>query len=400
MNEVKLFKHQSDALQKMKNGCILCGGVGSGKSITSIAYYYTLMGGSLSGSPMKKPVPLYIITTARKRDTLEWEGELKRFDLSSVLPTNSYPIVTVDSWNNIGKYTEIKDSFFIFDEQRVIGYGAWTKSFLKITKVNRWILLSATPGDCWMDYLPVFIANGFYKNKTQFTSLHVIYKRFSTYPIIDGYTNTAILTRFRNDILVDMDYHTPATPHHIYISCDYDRDTYKRIMKDKWDFVQDKCIDTASELCYKLREIVNSDPSRVDAVLDIFKEHGRVIIFYSYDYELDILKSINYGEGVEIAEWNGHKHQEIPPSLKWVYLVNYAAGAEGWNCILTDTMIFYSQQYSYKQLVQACGRIDRLNTSFKDLYYYHLESHSTIDISIKRALSSKKKFNERDFVKF
>ena len=33
--------YQIDAVNRMKNGCILCGGVGSGKSRTSLAYYIT-----------------------------------------------------------------------------------------------------------------------------------------------------------------------------------------------------------------------------------------------------------------------------------------------------------------------------------------------------------------------
>lgn len=382
----------------MKNGCILCGGVGSGKSRTGIAYYYILMGGSLRGSPMKHPKPLYIITTARKRDTLEWEGDLKPFGLSSIMELNGYSQVVVDSWNNIKKYIEIKDSFFIFDEQRVVGWGTWTKSFLKITASNEWILLSATPGDCWADYMPVFIANGFYKNKTMFTAEHIVYKRFSNYPIIDRYLNTGKLIKIRNYLLVDMDYKKPAEQHHVDIQCEYDKEAYKLMLKTRWDFEKDESIDSASQLCYLLRKIVNSDQSRVNAIMDIFSRHRRIIVFYSFDYELDILKSIDYGEGVEIREWNGHAHQDTPDGRMWVYLVNYAAGAEGWNCIATDTMIFFSQQYSYKQLVQACGRIDRLNTSYRDLYYYHLCSSASIDIAIRKALKSKKNFNERDFV--
>lgn len=396
---IDLYPYQLEALDKMKNGCILCGGVGSGKSRTGLAYYYKLMGGSLKGSPMKHPKQLYIITTARKRDTLEWETDLKPFGLSSIVPLNGYSQVVVDSWNNIKKYTEVTDSFFIFDEQRVVGWGAWTKSFLKITKSNQWILLSATPGDCWSDYMPVFIANGFYKNKTHFTTEHIVYKRFANYPIVDRYLNTGKLIRFRNDILIDMKYQRKAEQHHVDILCDYDKVEYRLLMKNRWNFDKDEPIDSASELCYQLRKLVNSDESRKKAIIDIYRDHPKVIVFYSFDYELDILKSIDYGENCQIQEWNGHCHNPTPNGPRWVYLVNYAAGAEGWNCISTDTMIFFSQQYSYKQLIQACGRIDRLNTSYNDLYYYHLWSSASIDISIRKALKSKKNFNERDFVK-
>lgn len=401
---IELYPHQREALDRIKTGSILCGGTGSGKSITAIAYYYIQHGGNIDSkskySRMVNPRDLYIITTARKRDTLEWEQELSRFLLSSDPETNAYDNkVVVDSWNNIGKYVDVKGAFFIFDEQRVVGSGAWVKSFLKITKVNDWILLSATPGDTWSDYIPVFIANEFYRNKTEFIAEHIVYNRFMKYPKVDRYLNTGRLVRLRNNILVDMDFHRETVSHNEDVFIDYDPVRYKDIYRNRWNYDKSAPIETASEMCYQLRKTVNSDPSRIVRILEIFEKHPKVIIFYNFDYELEILKNTWYGDGVEVAEWNGHKHQEIPQSEKWVYLVNYTAGAEGWNCIKTDTVIFYSQNYSYKVLVQASGRIDRLNTPYTDLYYYHLRSRSPIDIAIMRALKQKKTFNESRFAK-
>ena len=305
--------------------------------------------------------------------------------------------VVVDSWNNIGKYIGAKNAFFIFDEQRVVGSGAWVKSFLKITKENEWILLSATPGDCWTDYIPVFIANGFFRNRTEFNNQHVVYARFSKYPKIDRYLNTQRLVRLRERVLVDMDFERATVSHHENVFVDYDKPRYLQICRNRWDPWENKPIETASEFCYLLRKLVNSDESRQREVLDICMTRPRVIIFYNFDYELDILLNLAYDEGVEVAQWNGHKHQPIPDGERWVYLVQYNAGAEGWNCIKTDTIIFYSQNYSYKIMEQASGRIDRLNTPYKDLWYYHLKSRAPIDLAISRALNSKKSFNERKF---
>lgn len=402
MAGIKLYDYQTDAVQKMKNGCILCGGVGSGKSRTSLAYYYQLQGGVLNSSKyvkMKNPKDLYIITTARKRDTLEWEKELCIFLLSTNPETNGYTNkVVVDSWNNIKKYQEVEGAFFIFDEQRVVGSGAWVKSFLKLANANEWILLSATPGDTWQDYIPVFIANGFYKNRTEFCREHIVYKRFSKFPQVDRYINTGRLIRLRNRILVEMDFERPTISHHEDVLVTYDIKTYKDVGKNRWDIYNDEPIENAGVLCYVWRRIVNSDESRQRAVLELVREHPRSIIFYNFDFERDILKSLYYGDDVEIAEWNGHAHQPIPETKKWVYLVQYTAGNEGWNCVKTDTIIFYSQNYSYKVMHQASGRIDRLNTPFRDLYYYHLKSKAPIDIAISRALKEKKNFNETRFV--
>lgn len=392
---VTLYDYQWDAVDRMENGNILCGGVGSGKSRTSIAYYYCKeCGGELRGRKrsMKVPRSLYIITTARKRDTLEWEDELVPFELPETVD------IHIDSWNNIKKYTEVKDAFFIFDEQRVVGYGAWTKAFLKITRSNHWILLSATPGDTWMDYIPVFLANGFYRNKTEFITRHVVYSRFSKFPKVDRYLEQGRLLRLRDKILVKMDYTKPTVAHNEPVDVEYDRALYKNIMTRRWNVYTDMPIVNAAELCYAARRGINSDPSRIEAVKRLQKEHKKVIVFYNYDYELDILKHADYGEAVEIAEWNGHKHERIPISKEWVYLVQYTAGAEGWNCIKTNVIIFYSLNYSYKIMVQSAGRIDRMNTPFRDLYYYRLKSSCPLDLAISRALKKKQNFNESRFV--
>ena len=405
---IKLRDYQIDAISKMKTGCILNGGVGSGKSLTSLSYYYLKNGGDigfLKGGdyiPMEDPPKdLYIITTARKRDTLEWEGELSPFLLSIHNDKNAYSNkVVVDSWNNIQKYKDVKGAFFIFDEQRVVGSGAWVKAFLKISKFNEWILLSATPGDTWSDYIPVFIANGFYKNKTEFIREHVIYSRFCKFPKIDRYVNTGRLLRLRRQILIDMDFKRETIPHHEDIYVSYDVAMYKDITKRRWDIWKDEPITNASGLCYALRKVVNTHESRSKELLKIFKKHPKMIIFYNFDYELEILKNLDYGKGVKISEWNGHKHEPTPTTKSWVYLVQYTAGAEGWNCITTDTIVFYSQNYSYKIMLQSAGRIDRLNTPFTDLYYYHLKTRSGIDVAISKALRNKKKFNEKDFAGF
>ena len=390
----QLFEHQEAALKRLHNGCILCGGVGSGKSITGIAYYM-----QSEFEPAwrqgKQPPGLYIITTARKRDTLEWEKECMRFGLGPDPKCSVGGVgVVTDSWNNIHKYTDREDCFFLFDEQRVVGYGAWTKNFLKITKKNRWILLSATPGDTWMDYIPVFIANGFYKNKTEFCRRHVIYNRFVKYPQPTRFVEEKHLNRLRAQILVGMEFERETVEHHEREVVGYDRLTYDTVMKTRWNIYKDQPIAESSELCQTLRRIVGSDPERKQRVEDIMKEHPRVIIFYNYDYELEILRGLD----ATVAEWNGHRHDPIPKGKRWAYLVQYTAGSEGWNCIATDTIIFYSESYSYKAMVQAAGRINRLNTPYRDLWYYHLVSMSKIDLAIARALRNKRNFNENAFL--
>lgn len=391
---VKLYPHQRKAVDKLRPGSILVGGVGTGKSRTALAYFCekvlgcSLENGCLTQTDLTKH--LYIITTARKRDTLEWDYECAPFLLTR-------PWVVIDSWNNIKKYADVKGAFFIFDEQRLVGKGAWVKSFLKIAKFNEWILLTATPGDTWLDYIPVFIANGFYKNRTEFIARHVVYHRYSKFPKVERFVDTKHLEKLRSKIVIPMHYKKETEQHHEWIKVEYDEKMYDVVYKERWNPFKNEPIKNASELCYILRKVVNVDIRRMGELFKILEEHPKAILFYNFDYELEALRDFCAKISIFYSEWNGKKHQPIPQGERWVYLVQYAAGAEGWNCTETDTIIFFSQSYSYRQMVQAAGRIDRLNTPYSDLYYYHLYSGSSIDVSIKACLNRKKDFNEKAF---
>lgn len=400
---ISLYSHQQEALDKLRSGSILCGGVGSGKSRTALAYYYCKECGGEIGDrvlePMTKPKDLYIITTARKRDTCEWDLECGYFLLSKDRDKSLYgEKVTIDSWNNIKKYSEVSDAFFIFDEQRVVGSGTWVKSFIKIAKRNRWILLSATPGDTWSDYIPVFVANGFYRNRTEFLREHVVFSRFSKYPKIERYIGCQKLEHLRKRIVVNMPFEKHTKRHYNDIFVDYDESLMNRICKNRWNIYEEKPIRNAGEACLLMRKVANSDISRINAVLSILKDHPKSIIFYNFDYELESLRKMCEDNHILWSEWNGHIHEALLDSDQWVYLVQYTAGAEGWNCITTDTVIFFSLNYSYKIMEQSAGRIDRMNTPYFDLYYYRIRSKSPIDNGIFRALGQKKNFNEKAFI--
>ena len=380
---IELMEHQKRAVDQLSNGKILWGGVGSGKSATVMAYYMK----------QEQPKDIYVITTAKKRDSLDWEREASHFGVGTKLGGTVAGLLCVDSWNNIQNYTDVEDAFFVFDEQRVVGGGAWVKAFIKIAKNNNWILLSATPGDTWMDYIPVFIANGLYRNATEFKREHVVYAPFSRYPRIIRYSDVRTLEKYKNMILVEMPYLSHANRNLEDVWCDYDKVNFRKVVVDRWNPYMNRPIKDVAEMFRLMRRIVNTDPSRLNAVKDLMQEHHRIIVYYNFDYELEILRSL--GTLVSIAEWNGHKHELIPDTENWVYLVQYVAGAEGWNCTSTDAMCFYSMTYSYKNFMQAQGRIDRLDTLYTELYYYILRTTSAIDTAVWNALRHKKMFNER-----
>jgi hypothetical protein len=378
----ELRPHQVKAVNNLANGKILCGGVGSGKTLTSIEYYVQ----------KESPRPLFIITTAKKRDSLDWEKEAASYGIGK--EESLHGLLTVDSWNNIGRYTDVVDGFFIFDEQRLVGSGAWSKAFLKVARSNRWILLSATPGDTWMDFVPVFIANGFYKNRTEFKRNHVVYAPYTKFPKIDRFINTGILNRHRNQLLVTMKYKKHTTRHTHIIPVEFDKEMNDRVWNDRWNVYEDRPLRDAAERFAVTRRVSNSNPSRLTEIWKLRSEHKRMIIFYSYNYELEILR--NLADDVLVAEWNGHKHEPVPTSDEWIYLVQYTAGAEGWNCITTDTTVLYSLPRSHKQFVQSFGRTDRLDTLYTDLHYYILRSNSMVDQRNWKALMEQRDFNMSD----
>ena len=400
---IQLRPEQEEAVEKLRTGSILVGGVGSGKSITALAYFYNKVccGDYAKRSVPLKPKSLYIITTAFKRDTLDWNNECARFGLSTDSNSSIGGIsVTIDSWNKITDYIGVSNAFVIFDEQRVVGSGTWVQAFQKIAKTNDWILLSATPGDTWSDYIPVFVANGFYKNRTQFLHRHAIFDRFAKYPKIDRYIHTDVLEKYRSKILVKMADTRHTVRYVTDVDVDYQKDIYNLAWKNRWNPFTDEPIRDAGQCCHILRRIVNTDDSRLERLLELMKTHKRIIVFYNLDGELDVLRSLRYLDlDFTIAERNGHKHDDVPTSDKWLYLVQYNAGAEGWNCTLTDTIVFYSLNYSYKIMEQASGRIDRVNTPFTNLYYYRFVSISSIDSAILSALKSKRNFNELAFMR-
>lgn len=383
---IELMEHQLDAIEQLDNGKILYGETGTGKSVAALGYY------------VKKEAPkdVYVITTAKKRDSSDWQIEAASFGLGPDRSTSTVGVISVDSWNNIGKYTEVADSFFIFDEQRLVGRGEWVKAFYKIAKKNHWILLSATPGDTWSDYAPVFIANGFYRNITQFNQMHVVYKSFMSFPVIEGYVNVRRLELLRNELLVEMPYLREEKQKLNYLEVGYDRDAIRAIKRDRWHPFEDRPIVDAAEMWRVMRRVTNSDPSRIDTLRWLMTIHPKIIVFYNFNYELDILRTL--AAEVPLAEWNGHKHEAIPATDEWVYLVQYISGAEGWNCTATDAMCLYSLSYSYKNFVQARGRIDRLDSPFDRLFYYIFVSHSVTDLAIRQSLDQKRSFNQKNYL--
>lgn len=414
-----LYPHQREALNRLANGKILWGGVGTGKSLVAAHYY----------KEREAPRDVIVITTAKKRDLLDWDKEFLHVGVSAHERGPGVGKLTVDSWNNIEKYKGVENAFFIFDEQRLVGSGAWAKSFIKIARSNRWILLSATPGDTWLDFIPVFVANGFYKNRTEFKREHVVYNTYSKFPKVDRYIAVGRLVKHRNALLVHMPYERHTTRKSQNIPVSYDQELFRRVVKDRWHVYEERPLRDVAELFHVMRKVVNSHSSRLEAVETLLRTHPRVIVFYNFDFELEILRTLSQGTGLktvtdesssgiststethidgsrststsqgglQVGEWNGHKHQEVPKGDSWVYLVQYTAGAEGWNCTSTDAMCFYSLPYSYKNYHQAHGRIDRLNTLYDTLWYYNLVSDSLIDRAILANLGKKRSFNERNF---
>lgn len=382
---IELMEHQIKARDNLGNGKILWGGVGSGKSATVLAYYVK----------NEAPKDIYVITTPKKRDDLDWEGEAAKFGIGTERDGTLHGTLHVESWNNIRKLVDKENCFFIFDEQRVVGSGAWAKTFIKIARKNRWVLLSATPGDTWLDYIPVMVANNLYKNPTEFKREHVVYDRFRSFPKVSRYLGTKTLEKYRNMILVEMPYmkHTARLMEHV--ATEYDEDMYRLANVDRWNPYTDEPIKDVAELFRVSRKINGSDPSRLQALRKLMEKHPRIIVFYNFNYELDILRTL--GEEIEVAEWNGHKKHPLPESDRWLYLVQYVAGAEGWNCITTDAMVFYSLTYSYKNFEQAQGRIDRLNTPYSTLYYYVLTAKNAMDFAVMKSLQDKKHFNEYEY---
>jgi hypothetical protein len=373
----ELAPHQREAVGKLSNGKILKGGVGSGKTRTALAYF------TETGLPPW--TPLYIITTAMKRDSGDWQEECKAWGV----------IATIDSWNNLPSYEAVRGAFFIYDEQRVVGSGVWVKAFIDLGKNNEWILLSATPGDTWLDYAPVFVANGYYKSRAEFLREHVVFAPYVKFPKVQRILGEQQLARQLDEILVEMPYERHTKRHVVDVFAEYDKELFDSVWRGRWNYLLERPVRHVAELFSLMRRVSYTDPSRLQRVRDLLTEHPKMIVFYNFDYELEILRTLD----VPMGEWNGHNHDPIPDGNEWVYLVQYLAGSEGWNCTETDTTVFYSPTYSYRKFEQAQGRTDRFNTPYTDLYYFVIRSANVIDFAVFKALEEKRDFNERKALK-
>lgn len=385
--DLHLDKGQTQAIQDLRSGFILRGGVGSGKSRTSLAYILT---SEYNGRD------IYIITTAKKRDTHEWDQEAAILGWQVDGPCWDNMTLTIDSWNNTKKYKDVKNAFFIFDEQKTSGGGAWAKTFLKIAKSNGWLLLSATPGDRWMDFWPIFVANGFYKNKTEFLDQHVMFRPFTTFPQISGYKHVKKLEFLLRSISVGIDVEKHVTWHEEDVYCDYNRALYQQIVKTRCDPKTLEPYDSMTGMVWGLRRLVNGSQGRLEALERVCRDHERVIVFYTTNFELEMLGHWLNKNDILWHQYNGQVHEPIPNTRRrWVYLVNYMSGAEGWECASADTVVLFSTNYSWRTLEQCKGRIDRRNTPWDILYAYHFVSIAPIDKAIRTANHNKEMFNEQ-----
>jgi hypothetical protein len=242
-----------------------------------------------------------------------------------------------------------------------------------------------------MDYIPVFVGNGFYKNKTEFGREHIVWTPYTKFPKVQRYIGVNKLVRLRNQILVHMPYSKQTVRHTKTVKVGYDVELLEKVAKKRWHIYEERPIRDIAEMFAVGRRLVNTDKSRLRALRRLLKAHPKIIVFYNHNPELEVLRTLE--RVTTVAEWNGHKHEPLPETDSWVYLVQYAAGSEGWNCTDTDTIAFYSLTYSYKYWEQAHGRIDRMNTNFVNLYYYMFYSDSFIDRMIRASLKAKKNFN-------
>lgn len=370
--------YQKRAINQMHNGCILCGGVGAGKSLTSLGYIDKVYP---SGT-------VYIITPARKRNTGEWFDDIRKNDMDETR-------FVVDSWNNLSKYKDVKDAFFLFDEQKVSGKGTWAKSLIRIAKSNQWILLSATPGDTYDDYATVLIANGFVRNRTTWYDEYCVTKSQPFFHIVD-HKNKDVIDMMIRRIFIKMDYQSDKKriERVIPIQARSAGEEKEILMTHKAPGAQMPFTTFAAAIAY-VRMNCYDKSKKTEALRKIIEKHKKIIVFYNFLSEKLEIERAAIDANVTINFYNGQRHDPIPDTDEWVYGVQYNSGAEAWNCITTNAMVFYSPNYSYKTMEQAHGRIDRVNSPYECLYYYMLLNELNIDNKVMNALSSKKDFNEK-----
>ncbi|MBL0992197.1 MAG: DEAD/DEAH box helicase [Escherichia coli] len=415
---MKLFDYQKEAIENFESKPLNLSDVGTGKSYMSI--------GSYVKSECSK---LLIICLAPKVNDFVEDSEIFNLNVTALnkgtkknkellSESNLVAISFESSWRltELNKWVD-KDTFIIIDESHKVSVSKSkvTKFVMGLSKRAKYnYLCTATPvsnGKLENWYPQLFISNVFRKPKKEFEQLFVIKQmrqmgsmRFMQ---ITGYRNEHLLEQMIDEASVKYKRDKGYLPEdYVYKTkkpAMYNKLKKSRLYKDDNDLRVE--LDNSSKLFNSLRQVshgflngiskqVSKEPfERLDAILETHNNE-RVVIFYNYKWEAEMLKQLLDKLKRPYGEYNGSV-KDLKPfknNDNGVVLAQYKSASTGINdFVISNVMVFNSMPLSSTEYLQAKGRTDRHGQD-KTPLYYHIVPDTPIEKKIFSVVTNGKDF--------
>lgn len=383
-----------------------------------MAYYLDMgLGKTYVGSEkMKQLNAPYNLLICQKSKIKDWADHFKTYYDYNVIIYNKQPIDSIPSrsiliinydlaWRR-PQLNQLKNFTLILDESQYIKNETSERAkFILNLNSDNVILLSGTPtGGKYEELWTQLRLLGWNISKKAFYNHYTITEMIDvggfTIPVVVGYKNVDRLKEklkshgavfMKSDEVFDL-------PDQIeqLVLVENIRE-YTRFKKDRVITINEETLvgDTAlTKLLYlrQLSSIYNSN--KHEAFKDLISStEDRVVVFYNFKKEFEILKGICEVLEKPVSYINGDgtdlKNYEVKNNT--VTLVQYQAGATGINLQRANKVIYHSLPLSSELWMQSKKRIHRIGQS-RTCFYYYLITKNSIEEKILDVLKERQDF--------
>lgn len=397
IGNITLFDYQKEAIENYKEKSFNLSDTGVGKTVMAL--------GSFIESKCKK---LLVICLAPKVVDFAEDGVLMNVDITplnrgskknkELLAESDKVAISFESVWRIPEFLKWvdEDTFIIIDESHKVANTSSkvTKYVMKLSKKAKYTYLcTATPisNGKYEQYYPQLKMLGVYNGtKKEYYNMFVDERMTrmggSQFMQITGYRNIDLLENMVNQCSVNYKRDKPYLPED-YVYKTKKPAMFNKLKKNrmyKTDNGEVIELDNSSKLFNALRCVshgfllginkqVSKEPfERLQAILETHNNE-RVVIFYNYNIELEMLKQLLSKLKRPTSEYNGARKdlKEFKGKYNGVVLAHYKSASTGINdFVISNVMVFNSLPLSSIELTQSKGRIDRQGQGKKPMYYF------------------------------
>ena len=307
----------------------------------------------------------------------------------------------------------IKYNTIMLDESSMIQNDSAkrTRAIMKL-KTDNVILLSGTPtGGKYENLYSQMRLLGWKITKSQYYSEFIETRQIDMggfkIPIVTGYKNVRRLKKKMREYVCNFLKTAEVFDLPAQTFTDISIKTtaiYRKFVKTKIAEVSGVQMvgDTAlTEMLYQRQLCGAFNADKLKAFEDLLSStQDRIIVFYSFNCELDAIRKICTDAGRPIAEVNGSTKDltAYDENHDSVTLVQYQAGAMGLNLQKANIIVYFTPPVSSELYEQSKKRIHRIGQS-RPCFYYRLICENSIEGRIYETLEKRQDFTEKLFLK-